>query len=548
MKKWNLLSDKNTFESEEDVISELLKIRKITKSIREEFFSPDIRKLTLRSVGIDEKEFLKFSKRMHTAIKSNEEVVIFGDYDVDGICASAILWETLYTKSKNIKPYIPSRIEEGYGLSIKGIDKVVTQYPELKLIITVDNGIVANDAVEYANTKGIDVIITDHHAKGTITPNAFCTIHTTELCGAGIAWLLAKELGWLGEEVYEKLELASLATIADLVPLNKWNRAIVVHGLKILRRTKRPGLIELLAGANLEKQNIDVYAIGHVIGPRLNASGRITHAIDSLRLICTNDFQKAKILASTLQHTNKDRQTMTEEAVLHASLSVEGNTDGKKVLVVSDASYAQGVIGLIASKLVEKYYIPSIAISISDDVSKGSARSINGVNIIELLRSVSDTLMEAGGHPMAAGFSIKTKDIKKFEKAISQKADAFDNEIFERKLSIDLPLDFSLMSFSLCEKISLLSPFGMGNREPLFLSENVTVEEVKLIGSDKRHLKLKLHQGKGKILDAVGFGMAENMPLVRGDILDIVYTFDKNVWNGRESLQLKLRDFKKISD
>ncbi len=546
MKKWNVLSDKNVFESDEDVINELLKLRNITKNIREEFFSPDVRKLTLRAVGIDEKEFLKFSKRIHLALKNNEEVVIFGDYDVDGICASAILWETLYIRSKNVKPYIPSRIEEGYGLSVKGIDKVLKHYPDLKLIITVDNGIVASDAVAYANSKGIDVAITDHHAKGATVPKAFCILHTTELCGAGIAWLLAKELGFEGEKIFEKLELAALATIADLVPLNKWNRAIVVHGLKVLRRTKRPGLIELLAGANLEKQNISVYSIGHVIGPRLNASGRITHAIDSLRLICTNDFQKAKVLAATLQHTNKDRQAMTEDAVAHARLSVEEMTEGKKILVVADPSYAQGVVGLIASKLVEKYYIPSIAISVSDEISKGSARSINGVNIIELLRSVSDTLIEAGGHPMAAGFSILTKNIKKFEKAISEKAEVFESEIFKRKLTIDLPLDFSLMSFSLCEKISFLSPFGMGNPEPLFISKNVTVDDVRLIGSGKRHLKLKLFQGKGKILDAVGFGMAENLELAKGDILHIVYTLDKNVWNGKESLQLKLKDFRSI--
>lgn len=545
-KIWKVLTDKKSIESEEEIVEELLKIRNIKRSERENFFSPDIASLKLSSVGIDQLEFQKFKKRIDNAIKKNESIIIFGDYDVDGITASAILWETIYSIYKNVKPYIPGRVEEGYGLSVKGIDNILAENPDVKIIITVDNGIVANEAVAYAVKKGIDVIITDHHTAGAKIPKAFCILHTTDLCGAGIAWLLARDLSYdTKEKIQERLELAALATIADLVPLNKWNRCIVVHGLKVLKKTRRIGLQELFKEAKLEVENVNVYAIGHMIAPRLNATGRITHAIDSLRLLCTNNRDKARELALNLGATNKNRQDLTESSVSHAKLLVIKNIEKKRVLVVADESYNAGVIGLIASKLVESYYLPSIAIAIDGDKAKGSARSISGINIIELLRSVSDHLLEAGGHPMAAGFSLATEKIEVFQKAIEEKTAEIAEEIFQRILKIDIPIDFDLLTISLCEKLSLLAPFGMGNPEPVFLSENVRVEDVKLIGREKNHLKLKLSQNNSQKFDAVGFGMAENIPQ-KGEMLNIVYTLEKNVWEGRESVQLKLKDLKQV--
>ena len=545
MKFWKISND-SIASDPKDILKILLSNRgfKETAQIKD-FFKADINAVTLDSVGIDKRSFESFSYRINESIKKDESIVIYGDYDVDGICASAILWETLYTKTKNVMPYIPNRQDEGYGLSIKGIDNILSENALTKLIITVDNGIVAYDAVEYANKKGIDVIVTDHHVKGKKDPDAHSIVHTTKLCGAGIAWVLAKELGFESKDVIqEKLELACLATVADLVPLTNANRAIVKKGLSVLSRTKRPGIIELLKDAKIEKETVDVYTIGHIIAPRINATGRIQNAMNALRLLCTRSSQKAKELASTLSNVNRDRQDLTEESFDHAKLLAIDNSYSTKILVVSHESYNQGVIGLIASRLVESYYKPSFAISKGTDISKGSARSIKGVNIIELLRSVGDVLYEAGGHPMAAGFSIKTAKIDEFIEVLSKKAEAIvTTELLKRYITIDLAIPFNTLTFELYDEICKMEPFGMGNEQPVFATKKVIVSEVRKIGRDQNHLKLKLVES-GKKFDAVAFKFADKIDLEEGDLIDIAYTLDENRWNGKINLQLKIRDMK----
>lgn len=546
MKHWKILN-KQIFTPNtppKKLVEVLLANRGITS--REDiknFIKADIKSVGLESSGIDKKEYLKFEKRIDSAIKNEERIVIFGDYDVDGICASAILWETLFSKTKKVTPYIPDRLEEGYGLSIKGIDSVLGNNPDTKIIITVDNGIVAYEAVKYAKEKGIDVIVTDHHVKGGKSPDAFCILHTTSLCGAGIAWVLSAELQFeTKEKIYEKLELAALATVADLVPLIGDNRAIVKAGLEILRNTKRAGLIELLKDAQIEKEDVKVYTIGHIIAPRLNATGRIQSAMNSLRLICTTNEKKARELAGMLSNVNKDRQDLTQDSVEHAKmLSIDTNYSNK-IIVVSDESYNQGIIGLIASRLVENYYKPSFAIAKGEILSKGSARSITGVNIIELLRSVGDVLDEAGGHPMAAGFSIKTEKIDEFILALSKKAEKIvTDELLKRYLTIDMYLPFQALTFELYDQIMKLEPFGMANQEPVFATKKVMMQEVRKIGKEKTHLKLKLEKD-GKVFDAVAFRFADKLEIDEGDQVDIAYTLDDNKWNGKISLQLKIRD------
>jgi len=456
MKHWQIIHQE-TGDRGQKTVAEIVKIllknrNLVSQKDINKFLNPDINRTTLASVGIDEKEFLKFKKRIEKAIENNEKIVIFGDYDVDGITSCAILWETLYARTKKVIPYIPDRADEGYGLSIKGIENVLVSNPDTKLIITVDNGIVAFDAIEFANKKGIDVIVTDHHVKGKKLPNAFCILHTTSLCGGGIAWVLAKELAFESKKkISEKLELATLATVADLVPLTNDNRAIVREGLKVLENTNRIGLKELLKEAGVQKQALSVYTIGHVIAPRLNATGRIQSAMNALRLLCTNDLSKAESLAKMLGGVNRDRQVLTEESVNHAKLLAIENSSSH-ITIVSDSSYNQGVIGLVASQLVEIYYKPAIAIAIGDRVSKGSARSISGVNIIELLRSVSEQLIEAGGHPMAAGFSVATEHIEEFVKALEKKAsEVVTEEHLKRYLKIDALISFPIISMEFSE-------------------------------------------------------------------------------------------------
>lgn len=549
MKHWKIVNDQaeeNNITDNSNILKLLLENRGL--SIQEDaslFLNPEIEKVTIKSSGIDISEYVKFKKRIEKAIEDGEKIIIFGDYDVDGICASAILWETLFAKTKNVFPYIPDRVDEGYGLSRKGIDNVLQKHSDVKVIITVDNGIVAIDAVKYANEKKIDVLLTDHHVKGNVLPEAHCIVHTTNLCGAGIAWVIAKELQFeTTRKVDEKLELASLATIADLVPLVGNNRAIVKFGLEKLRNTNRIGLQELFAEAGLTKDAIGVYSVGHVIAPRLNATGRIQSAMNALRMLCTGNMQKAKEYAIMLGSVNKNRQVLTQESFEHAKLLAIDTTYSSRIIVVAHETYNPGVIGIVASHLVENYYKPSFAISKGDEISKGSARSIQGVNIIELLRSVGDTLLEAGGHPMAAGFSLATEKIDAFIKVLSEKAEVLvSDEMLKRYLKIDCLLSFDAISNELIKSLQMLEPFGMGNPEPVFATKGVEIHELRKIGKEKNHLKLKLTHD-ASILDAIAFGAAEKFDLSEGDSIDVAYTISENIWNGRKSIQLKIRDIK----
>ncbi|MGH7203718.1 MAG: single-stranded-DNA-specific exonuclease RecJ, partial [Candidatus Levyibacteriota bacterium] len=342
-KRWNVLRKskvKNEKLKVDDILAILLENRgfKTQKDI-DTFLHPHLEEVTPQTVGIDAKHLTKALKRIQEAMDKKEQIVIFGDYDVDGITGCAILWETLHDLKANVMPYIPHRKEEGYGLSSKGIENVLKKMPETKLIITVDNGIVANESVAFANEKGIDVIITDHHTVGDKLPDAHAIVHTTNLCGAGVAYLLSLEIKKIchPEQSEESqrlgdsstspqndndddrhLELAALGTVADLVPLIGPNRAIVFAGLKKLQTTTRPGLIALYQQAGIKQDSIGVYDIGYIIGPRLNAAGRIESAMDSLRLLCTPNLRRASELAVNLEGTNKTRQQLLKEAAQHA--------------------------------------------------------------------------------------------------------------------------------------------------------------------------------------------------------------------------------------
>ncbi len=543
MKKWKVLSSLRNITSEKSVIDELFNLRKI--SDRKKYLEPRIEDIRLEGSGIDTKEVKKAVKRVNEAIQKGEKIIILGDYDVDGICASAILWETIYSKYKNIFPYIPDRFTQGYGISKKSIDSIFEKYPDVKLIITVDNGIVAADSADYVAEKGVDLIITDHHLGGEVLPKASAIVHTTDLCGAGVSWILARELNFISEdEINKKLELACLATIADLVPLTGLNRLVVKFGLNYLRNTKRVGLSELIQISGIDKKNIGTYQIGHMIGPRLNASGRVGHAIESLRLICTNDKNYAQNAALLLENTNKIRQKMVLDSMQHADLSMITDDNSTKIVAVYHESYSEGIVGLLASRLVEKNYKPSFAISVKSEISKGSARSISGVNIVEMLRSVSTKLLEVGGHPMAAGFSVKTEKIEELIEALSNESEKIPDHAFEREIKIDMEIPLSIVTESLFEKIQGLSPFGMGNPEPVFLARNVKIISTNRIGKDSSHLKLILDSG-GKKIEAIGFGMGD-LEVEKNDKGDVVFTIDVNIWRERKTLQLKIKDLKKI--
>ena len=596
----------------DSLIKVLLENRDIkTKKEIEDFLNPDLKNVTAKKVGINIKDLQKSLGRIKAAIKKNEKIVIFGDYDVDGICGTAILWETLHGLGADVVPYIPHRIDEGYGLSIKGIQNVILnlfQDPKHKskemlnqaspdqhdnkrsLIITVDNGIVASKAVDFAKKEGIDVIITDHHVPPKSLPKAFAIVHTTKLCGTGVAWVLSnvilnsfqdlksKNKKMLNQALPDQhdndvkenhLELVALATVADLVPLKGANRTLLLAGLKALNKTKRIGLLELFKEAGLDKKSIGVYEIGHVIAPRLNAMGRLEYAMDSLRLICTPNPKRAGDLARLLGQTNKERQDLTLQSVLHAKDFVERekrkakNEKLKNLLFIAHESYEQGVIGLVAGKMVEEFYRPAIVVAKGEKFSKASARSISGFNIIEFIREQSSLLVDVGGHPMAAGFTVETARLIELQKVLEDKAEIIlSKDILTKSLKIDCEIPLSVVDVKLYEALQKLSPFGMGNPEPTFISREVVVDGVRLIGKENKHLKLRLKDEKsGKVFDAIAFSMGDRIADCKiGEKIDVVYTIDENEWparqsnaqafaggNGEKNLQLKIRDFESSS-
>jgi len=563
-------SDKSAIEN---IIEILFQNRGIkTAEEKKDFLNPDIKKVTPESVGISKEKLKKTIKRINSAIKNNEQIVIFGDYDADGLCATAILWEVLNKAGAKVLPYIPSRTEEGYGLSKTSILNLKSKILNPKLIITVDNGITANEAVEFAIKEGIDVIITDHHLLPKKLPRAYSIVHTTKLCGAGVAWLLSQEILNYKSEIRNKpqtqnpkdktilntkyqipdtnLDLVAIATVADLVPLVGANRVLVKFGLEALRKTKRAGLLELFKEAGLEISEISTYEIGHIIAPRLNAAGRIGDALDSLRLLCTKDKQRAHLIAEALGLTNRERQGLTRDATEHAILKVkEQKTINKKLIFVSDESYQQGIIGLIAGRLSEEFYRPSIVVSKGEVFSKASARSVKGFNIIEFIRNAEEFLVNAGGHPMAAGFTVKTEDLLLIEKKFQELAEKLINDShLIRKQRVDCEIPLSMISSELYNEIKILEPFGVGNPLPIFKSEAV-IEDIRTVGQEGKHLKLRVkpsaisHQPSSKYFDGIGFGMGESAKGINaGDTTNVIYSLDENIWNGNKRLQLKIKN------
>lgn len=560
-KKWEILHEtsrgkkKDTTVTIESIVKILLENRGLTnKKHIEDFLNPQLSAITPDTVGINAKQLQKALERIQKAIETKENIVVFGDYDVDGITGTAILWESLYALGAKVIPYIPHRVDEGYGLSITGIENVIRTASESEkpnLIITVDNGIVANEAVDFANAHGIDVIITDHHTLGKELPKALAIVHTTQLCGAGVAYMLSQEIS--PSPTSDHLALVALATVADLVPLQGANRTLLIAGLKLLRQTKRPGILALCDEAQISPEMIDVYTIGHVIGPRLNAMGRMESAMDSLRLLCTKDRLKAKVYADKLGSTNKERQVLTQTLSDHAKGLVRDGEAVRNILIIANDSYEEGIIGLIAGKLVEEFYRPAIVIAKGEKISKASARSVSGFNIIEFIRSASHLLINAGGHPMAAGFTIETEKIQMLQEYLEATAqEQITDGLLQKVLKIDCEIPLEMVSFGLYESVQTLAPFGMGNFEPVFTSR-VLVKEVKTVGQEGRHLKLVVEPivisispfTRNDSYSAIAFTMGElKSKLKPGDTINIAYTIDENIWNGKKQLQLKIKDIK----
>lgn len=513
-----------------DLLEQLLLNRGIrTKREKEHFFNPKIEDFE-NILNID--GIKKSTKRILSAIKNNELIIIYGDYDADGICAATILYKALTSLGARVLPYIPNREKEGYGLSKQGIDTIKNM--GASLVVTVDNGISACNEAKYANKKGLDLIITDHHLAGKEKPEAYAIIHSTKMCGAAVAWCLIRNL--TSEAAKDLLQFVAIATICDLIPLIGLGRAFVAEGLKILNKTGNPGLRALINQSLISSGNVGSFEVGYIIGPRLNAMGRIGHAIDSLRMLCTKDPIRANRLAKLLCDSNLDRQQMTHIAYEEAQQLVD---IGQKIHVLASKEWSAGIIGLVAGRICEQYSRPAIAISVGEEISKGSARSVDGINIVDVIKRNEDLLIKVGGHPGAAGFSLYSKNIEIFKNRLEKQI--IDMAYTEPCLEIEAEIESREISEELFSKIQKLEPFGQGNKKPVFFSSAKKISAIKKVG-DGKHIR-----GIADGIDFIGFNMVQfESVLMSGSRVDLAYTLEQNNFNGFQKIQLKLMDVKSV--
>ncbi len=558
---WQFLND-SEIKNKEDIIKVVLKNRQIEDV--SEFLNPktpfEFIKNDKEMVALIKEHVIPAKKLILEAIKKGQEIIIHGDYDVDGQTATAILWKTIYEDLgyKNVKPFIPNRFDDGYGLSIKSLANIGATLSKRAgqalarpaLLITVDCGIVSIDEVLEAKKLGFTVIITDHHESHKNLPKADEIIHTTNATGAGIAWVLANELS--PETSIKKLGLAALGTICDLQPLIGFNRSIVKHGLLELNLNMPIGINALSQIAGI-KEKIGEYEAGWQIGPRLNATGRMEDAMDSLRLLSTNSMEQAIILAKKLNSINTQRQDKTISDTFSAIQEIEKeNSDGviKNFIVTSSTNYHEGIIGLVAGKLTQKYHRPGIAIAINEkeDIAKGSARSISGISIVDVLRKFNELFEGLGGHEMAAGFSIKPSNIPLLKEKLYSLND-WPSEIFNKTLKIDAILDTNLISLDSLNEINNLKPFGAGNFEPVFCIKNITVTNFSRFGKENDHLKLFLEDKNHNQFTGLAFGKGNlSNSLKNGQTTDIVFNLSQNTWNEKTTIEIKIKDLKKSID
>lgn len=544
--KWKILSKNNINYKEKEIIKILLANRglKTEKEINEFLNPKKPEQITLKEVGISSSEVSKAITRIKKAIKNKEKIIVYGDYDTDGVCGTAVLWEALNHLKADVLPFIPLR-EEGYGLKVERVEKLASQ--GVKLIITVDQGIVAYQQIKHAQKLGIDVILTDHHVLGEKKQKALAIIHTTQLSGTGVAWFFAKALreSLEGRKSDDGLDLVTIATISDMIPLVGPNRSLVKYGLKELRQTKRPGLLALFDFAGFKKENLGVFEVSYMISPRLNASGRLDDSIESLRLLCTKDEKRAISLAQKIDQQNRERQNLTEKTMIHARELWLRQDSQKHLIFVAHESYQEGIVGLVAGKLSEEFYRPAIVVAKGGEFSRGSARSIKGFDILSVIRSCAAIIGSHGGHQKAAAFTIETAKIEMLKERLTE---ITEEKLKDKKLSptlnVDMELDLEDLTFDFYQELGLLEPFGEGNPQPVFVSRNVKIVEMKTVGGNNQHLKLRLMSPSLKLtFEAIGFGLGRlyhQLSLEKN--IDVVYNLTTDEWNGNHKLQLKIKD------
>ncbi len=490
--------------------------------------------------------------RLKMAIEKSEKIVVYGDYDADGVTATALLIENFTSLGGNISHYIPDRFSEGYGINIGAIGQI--KESGAQIVLTVDCGIRAIDEIVRANELGLDVIITDHHQPGPEMPDAFCVIDPKQdgdeypnkgIAGVGIAYKLAEAVcRTINSNSYRNsLDLVAIGTIADMAPLAAENRYLVREGLKIIRNTKRPGIINLCEAAGYSVDSIDATKIGFSIGPRINAAGRIDSAEHALSLLLTTDNQESKELAETLEQLNQKRRKIMEQTYEKAREISSSIQDDANFIFVADGSFHEGIVGLVASRLVDEHYRPAVVAVKGEYSTRASGRSVPEFHITNALEACADLLERYGGHSAAAGFSVANERLEELEERLKTIAqEQLAGQDIRPSITMDAVVNFNDLTWELQEFIEHIEPCGEGNPVPQFATADVKVLGKRKVGKNGTHLKLTLEQN-GKVFDAIAFRKGEMFSELRSRV-NIAYKLERSDYWNAPSLELNVVDIK----
>lgn len=493
------------------------------------------------------------------AIANNENILVFGDYDVDGTTAVSLVSSYLRSFYPNVATYIPDRYNEGYGISYLGID--YAEDNDVSLIIALDCGIKSIDHVNYAKAKNIDFIICDHHRPGDILPDAIavldpkredCYYPYDELCGCGVGFkliqALAENRNQTIEDLLPYLDLVATAIAADIVPITGENRVLAKFGLEVINSNPRPGIKALIQ--NVKKKVLTITDVVFIVAPRINAAGRVKHGNEAVSLLTEYNLEQAEQFASEIEQHNSDRKELDKQITKEALLQIEENNEQNRFsTVVYQENWHKGVIGIVASRLVEKYYRPTIVFTKSGDKLAASARSVKDFDVYNALEACAEHLEQFGGHMYAAGMTLKEENYENFK-------NAFENEVKKTippdllipEISVDLEMNFSDLDEKFMRILKQFEPFGPENMTPVFLSKSVIDSGyAKTLGNDAEHLKAFVKQNNSPNFNAIGFGLGAKIDVVKNrNPFEAVYVLEENEWNGTVSLQLQLRDIRQI--
>jgi len=512
--------------------------------------------------------------RVAAAVEQGERVLVYGDYDVDGTTATTLLTDFLRTHGADAAYFIPDRYEDGYGLGERGIDTAAEQ--GAGLIIALDCGITAHEEADYARSKDIDLIICDHHKPKDTLPAATavlnpkredCSYPFDELSGCGVGFKLVQatldRLGEPPERAFDYLDLMAISTAADIVPLHGENRVLLREGLRAMETNPRLGVRALADAARFELADVTTGDVVFKIGPRINAAGRMAHAEQAVALLLADDPDEAKALAAELEALNKERRSIDQETLREAKTMAERQITARNphALVLYQPDWHLGVIGIVASRIVEQFYRPTVMLCRNGDAVKGSARSISGVNIYNALTACEDVLTQFGGHDYAAGMSLPEDNVDAFRNRLDDAiGEVVTPELLTPAIKVDAPLDLRTIG-SVDDRfwaiLKQFGPFGPANSKPVFHAADVTVVgQPRTVGSSGKHLKFKVRQRdapNGPAIDVIGFGMGDQLPTLRDSQrtdrpLELLFSLESNTWKGRTSLQLKARALRLAND